>query len=365
MNNTTDFKIGLVGLTNVGKTTIYNLLTSSNSTVQKYPFTTIDTNTNKLISRDENVESLFKHFEIESKTHLERKKIFLCDVAGLVRDSSKGNGLGNLFLNHFNKCDVIIHVVRNFECEEVTNTEDNIDPVRDIRIVETELVSFDISQLTKEINRSSNQKKETLLKFKKYLAEKNHPMRLGEWNDEELLIIKELNLLTMKPEIFLINVSEKDLTNTNDEKLIEIQDYVEKTTKDPIITFCPIQEQKFVNLGNEKEEMKEFTSKIPEFISTILSTMGLITVYLHCEEFVESYKIPVGTSLGKVAGLIHKMFEEKFLSANVYNIKDLNEYHDLNLIKENGRYFKKGKNEYAEDGDIITFNFSTEENSNN
>ncbi|EPY29725.1 GTP binding protein [Angomonas deanei] len=252
-------KVGIVGLPNVGKSTFFNILSKKGVPAENRPFCTIDPNTADINVPDERFDKLVA---IHKPLSIVPAQVHICDIAGLVRGASNGEGLGNNFLSHISSCDGIIHMVRVFEEVEITHVEGDLDPIRDLEIIFSELILKDlqivnglIDKYTPIVNRGLDKSKkadlEMLQKIKEHLEE-NKQVRCGQWNAKEIDFLNTLQLITAKPAMFLVNMSENDYTRQRNKWLKKLKDWIDEQTGEPMIPFSAELESNFVNMSPEE-----------------------------------------------------------------------------------------------------------------
>ena len=361
-------RAGIVGLPNVGKSTLFNAITKKDILIANYPFATIDPNVGIVTVPDERLEKLAA---IYNPKEVKPAAFEFVDIAGIVKGASEGEGLGNKFLSHIREVDAICEVVRCFEDTEITHVEGSIDPIRDIEIINLELALADLEIVSNRIDKikkkaQTTKDKESLIELSaleksKEALEKNTPLRLIKYDEEELFALKSFNLLTLKPHIYLANVSEDDIANDNEYVKI-VQEYAAKENSKTIKISAKI-ESELSELDDEdiKEMLKELgieKSGLDKVIETAYSILGLKTYFTCGPEEVKAWTYKEGMNAKKCAGIIHTDFEKGFIKAEVVSYEDLIECGNELKAKENGKLRLEGKDYLMQDGDICHFRFN-------
>ena len=358
-------KLGVVGLPNVGKSTLFNALTNANAMAANYPFCTIEPNVGVVKVPDERVDTLAKIYNSKSIVYT---TIEFVDIAGLVRGASKGEGLGNKFLSHIREVDAIVHVVRCFDDPNITNTEGTVDPLRDIEIIDMELIFSDIDVLGRRIDKTKNAMKGGDKKYASELElqqrimaglEKGIPVRNMEFTDEEKVLVNEMFLLTSKKVIYCANVSE------GGEECEYVQKVKEHAAKEgsEVVVLCVKLEEELAALEEEDramfmEELGMKESGLAQLIRKSYSLLGLISYLTAGEKETRAWTIEKGTKAPQAAGKIHSDFEKGFIRAEVVDYNTLIECGSYNAAKEKGKVRSEGKDYVFKDGDVVIFRFN-------
>jgi len=369
----TNLKIGIVGLPNVGKSTFFNVITKTSiAAAENFPFCTIDPNESRVPVPDPRFDFLVEHHKPASKVPA---FLNIVDIAGLVKGASEGQGLGNAFLSHIKSCDAIFHMCRTFEAAEITHVEGEVDPIRDLDIINSELRLKDVDYFMKiyeEVERKyvrGNEKKlkaeyEILCKIKKILVDEERHIRFGEWNAADIEVLNKHLFITAKPMIYLANLSEKDYIRKKNKWLPKIKEYVDK--HDPGATIIPISgacEQTLLEMDSD-EDRKKFMdeNKCPSSLDKVINqgykALNLQYFFTAGPDEVKAWTIQKGFKAPQAAGRIHTDFEKGFIMAEVMNFNDFKEEGSEAAAKSAGKYRQQGKNYTVEDGDIIFFKFN-------
>lgn len=359
---------GIVGLPNVGKSTLFNAITKKSILMANYPFATIDPNVGVVIVPDERIDVLKDMYNPERVIPTTYE---FTDIAGLVKGASNGEGLGNKFLSHIREVDAVVEVVRCFDDENIIHVDGSVDPIRDIEVINVELVLSDLEIVTSRINRIGKKAMTTknkddvkeieLLERIKEALESNIPVRKLGLDEEEKKLISSFNLITLKPIIYALNVEDNDInTGNNYTKLVE--DYAKKEGSETAI-ICAKLESELSELDEEEKKLflddlgiKE--SGVERLINKTYDLLGLATFFTVGKDEVRAWTFKKGSKAPECAGIIHSDFEKGFIKAEVMSYSDLVNAGSELKVRELGKARIEGKEYIMQDGDICHFRFN-------
>lgn len=367
----TNLKVGIVGLPNVGKSTFFNVLTANQVPAENFPFCTIDPNESRVAVPDARFEYLCEYFKPASKVPA---FLNVVDIAGLVKGASDGQGLGNAFLSHIRASDALFHLCRTFEDEDVTHVEGDVNPVRDIGIINEELRKKDeeyllaaIDKMERTVLRGADKKMkpeyDILVKIRGVLCDEKKHLRFSDWNTNEIEVLNKHLFITAKPMIYLVNLAEKDFIRKKNKWLPKIKEWVDKNDAGAaVIPFSGAFEHKLIEMDAEQkkayEEEHKVTSVLDKIIVTGYKALQLMYFFTAGKDEVKAWTIQKHTKAPQAAGKIHTDFEKGFIMAEVMKFDDFKEEGSEAAVKASGKYRQQGRNYVVEDGDIIFFKFN-------
>ncbi|MDF2881757.1 MAG: putative GTP-binding protein [Clostridiaceae bacterium] len=363
-------KLGIVGLPNVGKSTLFNAITQAGAESANYPFCTIEPNVGVVAVPD-------KRLDVLEKIYNPKKKVFTTiefyDIAGLVKGASKGEGLGNKFLSHIREVSSIVHVVRCFDDENIVHVEGTVNPVRDIETINLELIFSDmetmdkrmekVSKLAKGGDKKSKEELTVMERIKAHL-ESGNPVRTLDFTDEEIELVRNYFLLTTKPVLYVANISEDDLIggNHDNDYVKQVKEFAEKEGSQVVVISAKIEEELSSLSEDEKKEMlSEYgldESGLDKLVHTSYKLLGLMSFLTAGTDEVRAWTIKQGTKAPKAAGKVHTDIERGFIRAEIISYDKLIECGSEAAAKEKGYYRLEGKDYVMQDGDIVHFRFN-------
>ncbi|MGP1608563.1 MAG: redox-regulated ATPase YchF [Clostridium sp.] len=359
-------KIGIVGLPNVGKSTLFNSITKAGAESANYPFCTIEPNVGVVAVPDERLNVLQK---INNAKKIVPTYIEFVDIAGLVRGASKGEGLGNKFLSHIREVDSIVEVVRCFEDDNIVHVDGKIDPIRDIETIELELIYKDLETVLKLREKAKKQIKadksyietDKVLEKLELALDNGKSIRSLELSNEELELINQIQFLTMKPIMYVANISESEI-GTENEYVLKVKEYAKEQNAEVITLSVKIEEEISMLEEDEKKEMLEAMGLKESGLDTLIiksyDILGLMSFLTAGEVEVRAWTIKKGTKAPVAAGKIHSDIQRGFIKAEIVSYDDLVKYGSIQKAREKGLVRLEGKEYIMQEGDIVDFKFN-------